>query len=510
MVDPGIEPQHPAAMVQDASLLLSLSTELLLLILEYLPNAALLAISKTSQRLHCFALPAYLSRHGISNSQPTSLILHGKTIDALPGLRASLSITSLDSISCKFEGPDEARFARDVTNLLRFIHKLTRVNCVTLHMGSIDARWVYGFATAKSDAWKPTFLRLLDTILERHCSSLTVTHGYFVLPMSPKGGLAWHHQLVGTSESVAAARSTFLGYSFAARRQRPSIERRLSSTELKSFSIHSNMLLVQPFCDWTLRTLNSCDIRSLSVSFWGISQDTWASILPTITLPSLVEFTAGTTDIAFPDLIEFLSRHPSIHTLNLHPHFGYPGSQKRPRRSKHKRLLPQLTALGGSPSNITTLLSQLHPPPQLYTIALSLPMHQRVFQLSDFEQLNQHIAHVTHDITVPTVLKLEFTVPYETSAAQPPIEEGDRGIAAVFRGVQTLSFSSDGTFAFEKWVVSVLPAWLTNFVALRHVRFAQVCAPAEVDARQRLVTAITARCPGVQTVTVGDHIQSFR
>ncbi|KAF8070421.1 hypothetical protein FPV67DRAFT_1651842 [Lyophyllum atratum] len=432
-------------MLQEESKLLSLSTELLLLILEQLASPALIAVSKASRRLHYLALPTYLSRYGIFNPKPTSLVLQGRSIRALPGLRASLSITSFDSLSFKFDGPDEASYTQGVTSLFRLIHRLASVDSVTLQMGNIDARWVDGFATARC----------------RH---------------------------IWRCDSHLLGRLVCCGSSEALDRPRASSKR------------------AEPFYAWTLRTLNTSDIRSLSIRLSGIVPETWALILPTITIPSLIEFEAETIDIAFPDLILFLSRHPSINTLHLHPHFSHTDSQKRPKRSKKKHLLPRLTSLGGSPSNIAALLAHLSSPPELQSIALSLPMHQRVFQPSDLEQLNKRIAGVMHGIAPPILLALNFSVPCETSASETPaIKGGD--IAAVFRSVRTLAFSSDGYFAFAKWVVPVLPTWLANFAALQHVRMANDCVPAEPECRQRLVDSIRARCPGIQMVTFEDEVQ---
>ncbi|KAG6857728.1 hypothetical protein H0H87_004144 [Tephrocybe sp. NHM501043] len=485
--------------LQEQSRLHSLSTELILVILEYLPNPALVSIAKASRDLHYLALPIFFARHGIEcSSELRALVLHEKAVPALPGLRAALFISSVDSISCKFQGPEELHFTWGVVELLRFIHRLNRVSRLSLNVGNIDTRWVDGLATAASEAWKPGFIRLMDTAIERGCVSLTVANGHFLVASSL---LKEGARLEGPD--VAPAR-TFMGLPLP-RRKQASRAQAAPQNKLTSFSVHSNMLLSPPFYEWTLQTLHSSPITSLSLRISGISQNTWPLVLDAISLPLLTSFAAETTDIAFPALLHFLKRHVNITTLVLHSHFTYPGSPARPKHYKKNVLVPNLTTLGGSTGNVRVLLSHLHPETAVgvQEIALVIPQHQRIFQPADFVALGALIEAALCDIT-PIALSLRFSVPYETVH---PREAGAEAQLLSMSSVERITFSTDGYFAFGKWVVPCIPAWLgKNFVKLRDVRLSGACIPSvDVEGRENFIRSIKESCSRVQTVMFEDE-----
>ncbi|KAG6879169.1 hypothetical protein C0992_004702 [Termitomyces sp. T32_za158] len=482
--------------------LLSLSTELVVLILDWTSNPTLVSIAKTCRRLHYLALPIYLARYGIaSNPTPRSFVLREKALRALPGLSTACYVTSADDIWCKFQGPEEFYFQRGVVDLCCFVHGLSSVASVSLDVGNIDTRWVDGLATAASDTWKPKFIRMLDTALARGCKSLTVAHGHFLVSSS----------LLKASKPETVPRLSWL----PRRKQRAKVDIAPGNT-LAAFSIHTNMLLTPPFYDWTLHTLHANPITALSLRVPGLSQDAWLQILDALTLPSLSSFSAETIDIAFPALLLFLRRHPTITTLNLHPHFPHPRTTtlSKPKPANHRKnnllpklttapLLPSLAALGGSPGNTTALLSHLRADTALRVrdISLVLPMHQRLFHASDYDALTAHIVGVVKGRSVrPASLALRFAVPYET--LRPP---GDDGRAkALLSCVETLAFSTDGHYAFARWVVPSLPAWLgANFVQLRNVALSEDCV-AGVDARRRqtVLQSIKDACPWVKNVII--------
>ncbi|KAG6889112.1 hypothetical protein C0995_003681 [Termitomyces sp. Mi166 len=498
-------------MLQEQSWLLSLSTELVLLILDLTSNPALISIAKTCRRLYYLALPVYLARYGIAcNPVPRSFVLHEKALRALPGLATAIFITSVDDLWCRFQGPEEFYFSRGVKELHRFVHGLSSVSCVSLDVGNIDTRWIDGLATAASDTWKPSFLSLLDTVLERDCKSLTIAHGHFlVAPLLLKKG----SRLQGPE---AVPERTFLGLPWLPRRKQASNVHVRPGNKLVSFSVHSNMLLSAPFYEWTLQTLHANPITSLSFRVYGLSQDTWSLILNAITLPSLTSFSTETLNIAFPTLVSFLRRHPTITTLNLHPHFLHPGTVtlSKPQSSKRNSLVPSLVALGGSPKNVTALLSHLHADTALRVRELTfvLSMHQRVFHPSDFAALSAQIIDAVKGKGVwPTSLTLRFSVPYETLHPRLVPEEDDsltvRSVEALLGNVETLTFCTDGHYAFARWVIPRLSAWLgANFVSLENVRLSGDCvAGIDVRGRKMLVQSIRDSCHGMKNVVFGDE-----
>ncbi|KAG6837800.1 hypothetical protein H0H93_016168 [Arthromyces matolae] len=494
---------------EQSSKLLALSTEIILIILSHLPTSALVSLAKTSRRLHYLALPIHLARHGIeSNPVPTSLILHERAVPALPGLCSALFINSIDDLWCKFEGPEEIYFSWGVEHLLRFIRRLNNISRVTLNVGNIDTRWVDGLATVASNSWKPTFIQLLNTALERGCRSLTIAHGHFLVASSL---LREGSKLEGPSGVVPER--TFLGLSLPRRKLSTSLIQITPLNKLASFSIHSNMLLSPPFYEWTLQTLRTSPITSLSLRVSGLSQEAWILILDAITLPNLASFGAETLDIGFSTLLLFLRRHPTITTLGLHPHFTYPRSVTLPKQQNQKQnkkniLLPRLVALRGCSSNLLALLSHLHPntTQNIWSITIVLPMHQRTFHSSDFDALSVLVVDAIEG-TKPYVLGLQFSVPYDAIHPRPTINRSEDAIQLLLGGVETIIFSTDGHFAFGRWVVPSLPTWLgANFVKLKKVKFSDDCmSGVDIEGRANLARSIRQSCKGVSSICIDNE-----
>jgi hypothetical protein len=483
------------------SKLLSLSTELLLLIFDNIRTPGLLALSRTSRLLHYLALPTYLSRYGINDPASRKLVLESHVaVQALPGFQISLYITSLDHFSYKFRGV-HPHFAREVHQLLRFITRLSQVNEVTLDLGNVDSRWVDGLAIANSNFWKPDFLRLLEVILQKKCASLTVTRGRFLNPALLSPPSSRHHTIIPDSVSVIRQ---LLGSSHrSASNHRITLHPTSHSNKLRKLCIHADILLSWPFYDWTMGTINTSLITSLSFRLPGVQPTTWATILSGITIPTLCHFSPETADITFADLLKFFFRHPSIIDVDLHSHINHHFSGRLPRPFiNKKRLLPNLVSLSGSPGNIKTLLKYLDPVPQLQSISLSLPVHQRPFQTSDFEKLNSEIGIVMQD-TKPLALSLRFSVPFISDESKSNDEEH---ILPSFHNVQTLNFSTDGRFDFTRWIIPALLDWLSKaFPALRRVSFASDCVPVEPELRAGFVYTISQVYRGIEIVVIGEE-----
>jgi len=342
----------------------------------------------------------------------------------------------------------------------------------------------------------------LQVILKKKCVSLTVTHGRFLNSALPSPPLSnGRHAIAGLDDSISAIRQ-FLGSS-----------RRLSSKhavilhhtcELRKFCIHADILFSPSFYDWIMETLNTSPITSLSFRLAGLHPTTWANLLSSITIPTLSHFSPETADITFADLLVFFSRHPSITDVSLHSHINRFDSGRLPRPFiNKKRLLPNLAALSGCPGNIITLLDYLQPVPQLQSISLSLPVHQRLFQTSDFEKLNGEIGAVMQD-TKPLALSLRFSVPFIYGESFE--SKRDKEIfQPSFRSVRALSLSTDGHFDFSRWIIPGLLNWLsTTFPTLQHVSFASDCVPVETEHRDAFVATISRVYRGIKIAVIGE------
>ena len=492
------------------SRLLSLTTELLLLILDNSHTSTLLALSRTSRRLHYLALPVYLSRHGIQDPASRKLVLENHAVQALPGLHTSLFFTSLDHLSYKFRGI-HPQFTREVNQLLRFVTRLTQVDKVILDLGNIDSRSVDGLAIASSNLWKQDFIQLLTVILRRRCTSLTVTHGRFLNPRLPSLSSSRSPSTL-IDDSISVIRKLLLGPSpHGSPASHEKVLQPISNADvLRELCVDADILLSYPFYDWTMMTINANPVTSLSLRIHGLHPAAWTTILTCISIPTLTHFSPETTDITFANLLKFFSRHPSIVDIGLHPYINHSDSGRRPKpRNPKERLLPNLASLSGNSGNIMTLLNHLRPAPQLRSISLSLSVRQRVFQTSDFENLNREIGMVIQD-TRPVTLSLRFLVRFISDEHFGNTSKQEHHLHS-FDSVQILNLSTDGHFDFTRWITPVLLHWLSSaFPALHRISFAGDCVPVEPECCTAFIHTIQQVYQGVEVVIVAEEDGEFQ
>ncbi len=123
---------------------------------------------------------------------------------------------------------------------------------------------------------------------------------------------------------------------------------------LETLHIHSDVLFTKFLRSWTIDTLNSSNIRTLSFQPHGRPGFEWPAALEPITIPTLTHFSAKTPYLTFPDFINFVSRHPNIVILDLHTRLLYPHCHSRSSMEILKRLsLPCLTTLSGGIETIS-------------------------------------------------------------------------------------------------------------------------------------------------------------
>jgi hypothetical protein len=129
------------------------------------------------------------------------------------------------------------------------------------------------------------------------------------------------------------------------------------------------MLFQPPFLDWTTSTLQTNTQTLLQVSFKTnyISPSTSRGLLSKLTLPSLSKFQLTCSrvieqqTISFNDILNFLTRHPSIVSLDLYG--PAPRNNHRPWN-----LLPALETLISPPELIVWLLDRKYPCKQLISL----------------------------------------------------------------------------------------------------------------------------------------------
>ncbi|KIM41251.1 hypothetical protein M413DRAFT_445290 [Hebeloma cylindrosporum] len=202
----------------------------------------------------------------------------------------------------------------------------------------------------KPKVWKEEFQGLLDVVLEKGCYELHVQGGATLIGLYPSGAefedirasdVSVRRRRQGKSLFGKARLGPFMEFMNRVcappiqnlKPQTPGGKRGTHSpislihnTKPIKVSIHSDMLLRNPFLEWTITMLNSraSTIGILSVKLSDLPEEIWKMFLDGITLPQLFDFEI-TGDLMVPfhgfrfaDLHSFLHRHPSIETLHLY------------------------------------------------------------------------------------------------------------------------------------------------------------------------------------------------
>lgn len=513
--------ERPALADQKLNLL-SLTTELILLVLDKCLTVDLHTIAQTSRQLHFLAIPLYLSRFGIRDGlQAKEIHLEGRYTLALLGLQCSLIVPPLERLSVKFN--HATYFANELRRLLAFISHSERIREVTLHFGNIDSRWVNGLIAVSSVKWRTDLIKLLEILVERKCETLNVRLGYFLtyetlitaeqdVEAVPKHRAFIDRQISAVSNLLGvSSSSTAVVKKITVRNRANSMSVQLQNRSLRTFRLHSNLFFTHPFYSWMMDMFRKTPITSLSLQASGVMEEEWTSFLQSLTIPTLNHVAFISMHILFPDLLIFISRHPHLTSVDLHPHYQCSLGKKLPK--KWKLSLPSLASIGGSPANVKLFLSRSQPLPALHHFSLSLPVHQRPFGLGDFEMINKMILTAINNYQ-PRTLTLEFLVPVVWDDLPNDVNNNDYVTASsagaestrasLFPTVETIRFSTDGSFAFSRWTLPLLPRWLATFTALRQVSLATDCLPQCSVERQWTVRAIKEACPRVSSVLLDD------
>jgi hypothetical protein len=125
---------------------------------------------------------------------------------------------------------------------------------------------------------------------------------------------------------------------------------------LTTLNIHSSFLFHAAFYKWTVHTLNTAPITTLSLSHIDLLHFDWVITLPKLTLPGLTSLKVGQEcAIAVPDLTLFLARHPTITTLDLSWHVAI-GALTPPLANRST--LPRLESLCALPDYLLYFLDR--------------------------------------------------------------------------------------------------------------------------------------------------------
>ncbi|KAJ7249771.1 hypothetical protein B0H12DRAFT_1121671 [Mycena haematopus] len=313
--------------------IVDLPTEILVDIFERptFPTDTLYALALLCRRLHFIALPIFLSRHGFTPGSNSVVIkMDAGCHDILAALNMALFAPQPQSITCALPHPSCTSIFPLIPHLERlenYISHLPSVQCVTL---VLDDRGSVCLSVGDDRAlrtWTVHLERLLNCIVKKQCSSLTILHG---------------GQFTRTYEvATANARPSHIQTLFSAlpkllrgkdsetqefRRAPHQGPRRIEmdscypSSKLTSLDIRSAALILPPGLRWTLTALRNCGIKSLTLGRGVEYSDIWGTVFPLIAsaargLTSLM--LVDVDSISDEDILDFIARLPQLRHLTI-------------------------------------------------------------------------------------------------------------------------------------------------------------------------------------------------
>ncbi|KAJ7181477.1 hypothetical protein C8R43DRAFT_271612 [Mycena crocata] len=229
--------------VQQIPAFLDLPDDVLLIVFGYLGDE-LYSLSHMSRRLNLLALPTYLAHKGIPNPSELCdfrLVNQPTGGDVLSALNSALFLREIKHVSCQFRpGGIISCYLDHIERLTAFLHKFSSVESVSLSLvdlGNVDGELV----DLLRDNWRRVFGALLNVILEKSCTSLTIRGAPYLKP-SPDEPL-WPSADAAVRLSSAAQ----------------------ANSSIRSFSFHPNMALSYFGILWTFSALRCSQLSVLSV-----------------------------------------------------------------------------------------------------------------------------------------------------------------------------------------------------------------------------------------------------
>ncbi|KAJ6581825.1 hypothetical protein B0H19DRAFT_1251989 [Mycena capillaripes] len=487
--------------------LLRLPNEVLLQIFEQLDSddQGIFAISTSCRRLHFLALPIYLAGYGIYDAPALEdLALSPDQLDVLGALRTALFIPSLKHISCSFS-LNTARptystrnmdnFFRHLKCLAGFLLNLQSVDEVTLDFKDLNF-WAIGESLSVLEAWASAISTLLDAIVEKQCKKLKVVGGMFMVHPSqfqPKRKPS--PRAAGNRWSVVHDVGRRIGSAFVGRADLPQIlEPGKPRSSLRTFNIHSRVLLLHPCFNWTMAALRaSHSLISLSIMRVDIPERSWDDILSNIHAPSL-EILCLDLDckIKAEAFDQFLARHPLISTLTLGRDLTLEGETS-------KDCLRSLINLTSSPTYARSIMADKRAPAVRNVRLLVKVASHLVFKA---ESINRTLApchtrlehvHLTLVVSVDYVSS-HWTGFFPDEAIAAPPKKRALDSLRYARALEMVSKCPSD--AFEALALR----WLPSFPALESISFTG-CLSGGLD-ELSFVRRVKEACPEIQLVTL--------
>lgn len=440
----------------------------------------------------------------------------------LQALSIALFRPTLKRIHCTFNfcGPKK-ELVQNVRWVVRLASKLSRIDevhfdfihipVVTRGLNISDSWYKHLLAGDIGNEWEQEFLGLFRSVLETGCTTLTMClqgTGWSVAstPDQLASAVGWkwsswlseplpHSVIMDLFKSLKWYTSQGVGLFFGPSAATP------RNVDLETFNLHSSMLLHAQFCSWTIETLNSSSISTLSLKHLCIHRDAWNVILPRITLHALSSLSIDACTIGYTELSNFLVRHPQVKHLYLGRRLTPPPSDARLSKSA----LRQLTHLSATLEYLINLLSPANSLPSLTNVVLMVRIRRGYhFDFAGIDNVLSSISHRLRQVNFSLELSLESSMNDWMFQEMSPERQGTRSILLHVTNMRI----NLRTYDLPRDVMMSFPRWLSCFPGLKQT---SITTPSQIPPTDVLLLhpffhSIKKLCPRIETVEISGHL----
>lgn len=535
--------------------LCDLPGELLMEIIQRLDNPALVNLGLTCHHLHFLALNTFFSNNDIHDPKGGWLVAYKTPVETLPALRSALFVRRLDQLHYYFNPPVD-RMIEETRDLVALISRMPTIGLVKLHFSTVDQHFNFGGGEPRildTVLWKEALQSLLELVLEKGCHELYVQGGETLIGLYPKQGDDVESQdvddvrVIPPDLDVSRRRQrknlfgklrlgSFLGFvnrffapvqnvilrveTLSGDKVTHSATQPVRNLNPAKISIHSDILLRNPFLEWTVAMLNSVasTLRTLSIKLSDLPHERRKDLLHNITLPQLsnfeltCDFMVPLHGVCFTDLHSFLSRHPSIEILYL---YGLEVSKEVwPPPSLRIPILPRLKSIIAHPFYVVwvlnSLLSDKKASRNLTDIGITSEYYRNAtrFDYSLFDRALERIA------AFPSA-KIKLTLRFSSFGANDmndwmekhldaaPNNASNPSIIPGLKNVTTVVISSCWMRDYDRKTIEILPDWLGMFPKLTAIDFTdQAQENVQQLTGKEFLRKVARACPSVPFMEV--------
>lgn len=412
--------------------LLDFPTELLIAILAQIGSAAdLYNAAKVCSRLRALALPLFLHYHEIPNPEDeiSAYVIQwdpaherGRYPDALSGLAIADYITKVDKLRFFFQDP-ASRGSRNTFQQVFHLPYAVRRTCgllsklETVHTAEIYLVWDSYFTLSERSInyvpwselkrWTSSFELMLNMIVERGCTSLTVQYDPAIKPpfQFKQGNRVIKYLSHGKDSEIHWQFERNLQEEVKGIAKEPEPTAILSASArsangLEHLAVHSPVLVTPPFLKWTLSLLRAhSHLTSLSFAHITVAADIWSTVLPLLatalsTRLTHLSFFRNCPELAALDLVQFVCSFPGLLHLSI----------DRSLRSRFVDLPQRVLSVASASSSKLSKLQNLQCPVEFldYVIGASNPI---VDPLPSLRRLTVYPCRVTMSPSLLSISK---------------------------------------------------------------------------------------------------------